>query len=582
VLSYLRIRGLALLDDVVLELAPGMNVLTGETGAGKSIIVDALALLRGARARPDLVRSGEAGCTVDAQFEVPEALRERVSAVLHEHGLPADADELVMQRTVARTGRGRTLVQAELTTQGALAEIGELLVDICSQHEHHSLTRMGRHVELLDAYARNDDELGEYVAAYRTWQRAAVELEELRAKSADAAARVDYLEFQLGELERVAPVPGELVELRKRAALLRASQEWAVFSGVLRQELDDAEDSVLVRLARLLDRAERGAAHSKHLSAIAEQLATAHAASEEASREAARFALELEFEPAELERAEERLHELVLLEKKHGPLDELPPLMEKLRAELDVLKNAESRMEELRQTVEDLHRAAVDLAVRLRETRRVAAGSLGRALEQELVALHLPRARMEARLEPLGPEELGPHGMDRIEFMFSANEGEPLASLTRVASGGELSRVLLALKGVLAASAGVATYVFDEVDAGVGGRVAVAIGQRLAGASQSSQVLCITHLPQIAACADAHFRVEKCVEGKRTVTRVTRLSEAEREEELARMLGGAEVTKSAREHARQLIQEARLARLAGEAAAQPQRKPRARRRAPQH
>jgi DNA repair protein RecN (Recombination protein N) len=556
-LSYLRIRGLALLDDVTLEFGPGLNVLTGETGAGKSIIVDALTLLRGARARADLVRAGEDSARVDAQFELGEELRSRVGPVLAEHGLPdQELATLVVQRVVPRTGRGRILVQGELTTSGVLAELGEQLVDICSQHEHHSLTRVSRHLELLDAFGRLDEQVARYLAAYTEYKQGLKSLEELKARAADRLSRADYLRFQCEELERVSPGDGEHTALKNKLELLRHAQRWTDFSQEAHDVLSEAEDSVLTRLGKLEDRARRGQAQSARLGEIAEQLGVARAAIEEADSEIRRLAAELEVEPGELERSEERLHELGLLIRKHGAVEDWSAHLGALQRELAELDHAEETLTRFEVAVEQARLAAVELGLGLTEARGRAARELTRALEQELRMLHLPSARMEARLETSSETELGPRGLDRVELMFSANPGEPLAGLGRVASGGELSRVLLGLKSVLSTGSGVATYVFDEVDAGVAGRVAIAIGQRLRRAARQSQVLCITHLPQIAAFADSHYRVDKRTRQGRTTTRVLRLSTEERVEELGRMLGGARVTPSAREHARQLLKEA--------------------------
>lgn len=560
-LSYLRIRGLALLDDVTLELSPGLNVLTGETGAGKSIIVDALALLRGARGRAELVRAGAEAACVDAQFELGPASAARVASVLAERGIPdEDSAALVLSRVVPVSGRGRSFAQAQLTTQGVLGELGEHLIDICSQHEHHSLTHVARHLELLDGYARLDAELADYEERYRKWRDAVAALEELGARTAQGIQRADYLRFQIDEMERVAPEPGEYEALRRRVALLRDVQHWAVFAEEAQDALYEAEGSIAGRLGVLSERARRGTDQSARLQAIAEQLDTARIASEEAARIAAGLAGELSIEPGELEQAEERMHELESLRRKHGvEPDELAARLDAMRDELDTLDNAEQHLAELEQRATGLRESCVELARGLCEKRRRAAGGLARALEQELEALHVPGARLEARVQALPGGEPGPRGLDRVEFLFSANPGEPPAPLERVASGGELSRVLLALKNVLSADDRVATYVFDEVDAGVGGAVAQAIGLRLGHAAQQHQVLCITHLPQIAAFSAAHYRVDKRTQGGRTTTRVVRLSDEERVEELARMLGGARVTASAREHARQLVAEAESA-----------------------
>ncbi|MCA9714979.1 MAG: DNA repair protein RecN, partial [Myxococcales bacterium] len=559
-LNYLHIRGLALLDDVALELEAGMNVLTGETGAGKSIIVDALTLLRGARGRGNLVRRGAEAARVEAQFVLGEGARRRSAEVLDELGIELEAEEgLVLTRVVGRSGRGRSAIHASLATLSALERLGEQLIDICSQHEHHSLTHVSRHLELLDAYAELEAEVLAYGEVYTRWRECERALADLRARASQGAARADYLRFQLEEIDRVNPEEGEYERLRDRLSLLRDAHRWASFAHQAQTVLYEADDAIAGRLAVLLDEARRGAGTSSVLAEMQDQLAAAQVACEEAAAAASRFAGEVELDPGELDIAEERLHELESLRRKHGGTDEeLLAHADAMRRELEELENADDHVAALAQRERELRVSAERLADALHERRASASARLAEAVERELKALHIPGARLEVHVEATpGGAGLGAHGRDRVEFLFSANPGEPVAALTRVASGGELSRVLLAMKGVLATGDHVTTYVFDEVDSGVGGAVAEAIGQRLYRAACERQVLCITHLPQIAAFADAHFRVEKLTEGGRTTTRVTRLDEAARVEELARMLGGARVTASAREHAAQLLEEAR-------------------------
>lgn len=561
-LCFLRIRGLALLDDVSLELASGLNVMTGETGAGKSIIVDALALLRGSKARTDIIRTGEEQTTVDAQFELPLNISREVNEVLAIHGVETGQQELILQRTLPRTGRGRQFINAQLTTRAVLEAIGTWLVDICSQHEHQSLAQVHRHIELLDGFAGTEESLRVFGEQYNSYRKLVAERQILVDRARDAAERADYLRFQVEELERVAPEPGELEALKAKVTLLRDAQRWAEFSQEAEFALYEGEDSVATRLGRLLDRARRGAADSPKLASLAEQLATAQASCEDALDSVKRFAAELDVEPGALERAEERLHELTQLRRKHGAdIDDLAARLQTMKQDLEQYCQAEQQLTELDATLKKVFERCVELAEKLREIRRKAARGLSRTVEGELAALHIPHARFEAHIEPLPREALTARGLDRVEFLFTANPGEPLAPLARVASGGELSRVLLAIRGALAGEGTVATYVFDEIDAGVGGAVAEAIGQRLARAAQRNQVLCITHLPQIAAYADVHYRVEKHNDSGRTLTRVQRLTIDERIEELARMLGGARVTESARAHAKQLIEEASRTRI---------------------
>jgi DNA repair protein RecN (Recombination protein N) len=573
VLDYLRVRGLALLDDVALDLEPGMNVLTGETGAGKSIIVDALTLLRGGRARAELVRDGEDAARVEAQFTVRGTIGKQLRPVLDRLEIELEDEVLVLERHLRRSARGRIAIQSNLATLGALAEIGSELVEICSQHEHHSLTNVAHHLELLDAYAECDSLVADYAEHHRRWHALAQRIADIRERETERLQRADYLRFQIDELERVNPEPGEHDRLRGRLSVLRRTHELAAFATSAQAQLYDNDDAIASQLAVLLDRARRLPEGLAALGEISEQLEAAKIACEEAASAAARLLDEVEMGPGELEAAQERLHELERLRRKHGcEVDELLARLELMRDELAALDSTEGELVGLERQEAELWRACSERADRLHEVRVAAADGLARAIEHELAALHIPTARLAIELHPLDSSEaslggpgntdparikLGPRGRDRAELRFSANPGEPLAPLSKVASGGELSRVLLAVKSVLSTQQRVSTYVFDEVDAGVGGAVAEAIGLRLRRAASNNQVLCITHLPQIAAYADAHFRVHKEVVDGRTVTRVERLGDADRIEELARMLGGKRVGRSAREHARELIEQAR-------------------------
>lgn len=565
-LDYLRVRGLALLDDVALEFEPGMNVLTGETGAGKSIIVDALTLLRGGRGRAELVREGDEVARVEAQFAVRGRIGEQLAPRLAELGLELEDDGLVLERHLRRSGRGRVAIQSNLTTLAALAEVGGELLEICSQHEHHSLTNVGHHLDLLDAYAEldgPDGPLADYVSHYRSWRALADRIADIRERETERLQRADYLRFQIDELERVSPEPGEYEQLRARMGVLRRAHELGSFAALAQSQLYESDDAIASQLAVLLDKARRLPEGLAVLGEITEQLEAAQIACEEAAGAAARLVDEIEIGPEELEQAQERLHELERLRRKHGcEVDELIERVQVMRDELASLDSAEDELATLEVEAEQARAACMQRADALHQARLAAAEGLARAVEAELVALHIPTARLAVELRPLDDQEqLGPRGRDRAELRFSANAGEPLAGLTKVASGGELSRVLLAVKSVLSTEQRVATYVFDEVDAGVGGAVAEAIGLRLRRAASNHQVLCITHLPQIAAFADHHFHVEKGEVAGRTETHVRKLTGTARKDELARMLGG-HATSKAKAHAAELLAEAARATAA--------------------
>ena len=377
-LDYLRIRGLALLDDVALDFEPGMNVLTGETGAGKSIIVDALTLLRGGRGRAELVREGDEAARIEAQFTVRGRVGERLRPLLESHGLELEEERtLVLERRVKRSGRGRIAVQAGLSTLAVLAEVGGELLEICSQHEHHSLTHVGHHLELLDDYAELGALVEDYGSHYRRWRELCTRIADIRDREAERLQRVDYLRFQIDELERVAPEPGEHEALEARMTLLRESHRLGSFAAEAQQQLYERDDAVTSQLAILLDRARRlrMGGELKMLDEITEQLEAAQIACEEAASAAGRLADAIEFGPGELEQTEERLHELGRLRRKHGcEVDELVERLQRMHEELADLDSAESQLADLESQAEQLRRRCLTLADALHE-RRAAAGA---------------------------------------------------------------------------------------------------------------------------------------------------------------------------------------------------------------
>jgi DNA repair protein RecN (Recombination protein N) len=560
-LTYLRIRGLALLSDVALELGPGLTVLTGETGAGKSIIAEALLLMRGVRGRPELVRNGEAALCVDAQFELGAAPLRGVQAAGEERGVElGEAAELLAQRVVQRSGRGRCALQGSLVQNAAFAAVGAHLISVCSQHEHHSLVSVAKHLELVDAYADLEDVVEEYAVAWGALREAERAASAAAAEAVQLEQRTALLQHSVEELSALEPKPGEWEDLARHFELQSRAAQYLQYAQEVRERLYDADNCVLSEVSRLLQVANAGMEHSAQLQGIAEALSGVQAACEEAARHASRLENQLEVDPAALSEVEQRIDALASVATKHrvDPVS-LPELFERLAAELAGLNSHSERQLALTQRTLELRSRATALAAVLSERRRAACRRMGAELRTELDELCMASASLEAQI--VTESALGPRGADRVELHFSANAGEPMAPLSRVASGGELSRVLLAIQGVLSRGDSVATYVFDEVDAGVGGAVAEAIGRRLRRISKERQVLCITHLPQIAVFADAHFRVEKGVEEGRTVTRVVALDEDESVEEVARMLAGARVTQSALEHARELRRTAHAAPL---------------------
>lgn len=534
VLAALELKDFAIVDELRLELSPGLNALTGETGAGKSILVDALAQLIGGRADTGLIRSGCESALVQGLFEGV--------------GLESAA------RRLQANGRSAARIDGELVTVGELAERGSRVIAIHGQQAAQALgAGMGQR-EQLDRLLPEEAaaELVAYRRAYAEHQAAGVELAELREAERERARRLDILRYQLEEIDAARLAPGEEERLEEQAEQLRHAE--AVTAGAARAlaallEMDDNAVELLAAATRDLEAAAR---HAPGLTPLAAELREAVSAVQATGQEIEAFLADFEADPAALERGQARLAELAALKRKYGDsVEAVLAYREGIAEELARLERAEHEIGELEERLERLAGELRSRGEAVRAARERAAAHLGREAVKHLKRLGMPGARFEVRLEPL--PEPGRHGLERVRFMFGANPGEPLAELTQVASGGELSRLMLALALVTGSDRPV--LVFDEVDAGTGGRTARAVGALLKHLAHRHQVLVVTHLPQVAAFADAQFYLEKVERDGRTVTRATRLSPGERERELARMLSGS-VTEASLSNARELLRDA--------------------------
>ena len=564
-LSGLRIRQVAVIESLELELGAGLTVLTGETGAGKSIIVDTLNLLLGARASADLIRAGAEEATVEARFDI--AGDEPLIARLVEMGVEgAEAGELVVKRTLSRAGRSRTYLNGGPATASMLAGIGDRLVAIAGQHESQRLLRPDTHLDLLDAYARLGEARRDYAARYEAWREAVSRLAELRDAESRRGERTDVLRHQLEELKAAALDPDEEERLQEERRLLASAEKRRAAAEAAYELLYGAEDSAVAKIGEALDSARVLARLDPSQEAVAADLESALRTVQELGAGLRRYASGVDAEAGRLDQVETRLALLSRLKRRHGvqSVTELVTLAAGMAEELATLEALESRIAEAERTAARLEREARAAAERLSASRREAAARLAREVEATLAGLGMARARFEVGFAETGlPPALGPRGFDRVEFLLAANPGEPVRALARVASGGELSRVMLALTGLLFEAGEATAYVFDEIDAGVGGAVAEVVGRELTRLASRTQVICITHLPQIAAFADQHLRVVKAVEGGRAVTRVEPLDAEARIEELSRMMAGRVITDAAREHAAALIAQARGAARGG-------------------
>jgi DNA repair protein RecN (Recombination protein N) len=552
-LTALSIRDVVLIEALDLEFGEGLGVLTGETGAGKSILLDALGLALGGRGESGLVRQGAAQAVVTASFDLPAT--GAVAELMAENGLDFDASEpLIVRRIVKADGGSRAFVNDQPASAGLLRELGPHLVEIHGQHDDRGLLNPRGHRDLLDAFAKADT--AKVGAAHRAWRAAADALDAARSEQDSAERDRDWLEHAVAELRALAPEPGEEEQLAERRALMQRGEKIATELQSI-ADLLEGSDGALSRLrqaARILERV------SGDHEALADALAAIDRAINEGAEAQDRVdaaAEALAFDPAALENDEARLFELRGVARKHRVQpDDLAALAEELGGKLDRLESGGTGIAKLELAVGESRRAYVEAARALSEVRTQAATRLDLAVETELKPLKLDAARFRTLVEPQGEAGWGPGGMDRVELLVSTNPGAPFAPLMKIASGGELSRFILAMKVALAEEGGARTLIFDEIDRGVGGAVASAIGDRLARLAGTAQLLVVTHSPQVAARGARHLLIAKSHDGTVTRTGVTPLDASQRREEIARMLSGATVTDEARAQAERLLEPA--------------------------
>jgi DNA repair protein RecN (Recombination protein N) len=553
VLASLSIRDVVLIEGLDLEFGPGLGVLTGETGAGKSILLDALGLALGARADSNLVRQGQAQAVVTVSFDLPAA--HPASALLAENGLEGEPGEpLVVRRIVRADGGSRATVNDQSVSVGLLRELGALLVEIHGQHDDRGLLNPRGHRALLDSFGGVGTAAAE--AAFRAWGEAEAALARAREDIEAAARDREWLEHSVAELGKLAPEPGEEQALAGLRADMQKGARLAEDIGAVGQLLEGS-DGGLALLRQAGRRLERVAGEDERLAAALEALDRALIEASDAEDRLAAAAEAMAFDPARLEEAEARLFEIRALARKHRvEPDALPALAGELAARLAALDAGEEGLAALERRVADARAAYEAEAARLSEARRASAARLDEAVARELAPLKLDAARFRTAVEPLAEPRWSAKGRDRVEFEVSTNPGAPFAPLIRIASGGELSRFVLALKVALAERGAARTMIFDEIDRGVGGAVASAIGERLHRLAGGAQLLVVTHSPQVAARGRTHLLIEKSHAGLVTRTSVHRLDEARRREEIARMLSGVQVTDEARAQAMRLLEAA--------------------------
>ena len=555
-LTQIRVRNYAVIDEVELELGPGMTVLSGETGAGKSILVDALGLVLGDRADASAVRAGAERAEITAIFELGDVPAAR--GWLEDRDLD-DGNECVLRRVISREGRSRAYVNGSPAPLQTLRQLGEHLVEIHGQHEHQTLTHRAVQRDILDVHGQLGDVLISLREAYGRWRALDEQLSTLRSERAHREERIDLLRYQLRELETLDLEDGEPEALEAEHARLANIGRLAEGGNeALDLIYDDENGSAQQRIGRARETLSRLAETDPVLTPLARQLEEAEIQVNDAAEELRRYQTGLEADPARLEFVDGRIGSIRELARKHQVAPEaLPARLTALRDELSAIENAAETLDKLaaeRDAAADHYRS---IAGDLGRARTAAAATLGDAIGGMMRQLGMPGGHFEIRVTTDEEGEFTPHGLDRIEFAVTTNPGQPAAALARVASGGELSRIALAVQVVATGSGGPPCLVFDEIDSGVGGGVAEIVGRRLRELGAARQVLCVTHLPQVASQGHGHVRVAKLTDGKTTRTTLTPLNEDETIEELARMLGGVEITATSRDHAREMLGRAR-------------------------
>lgn len=548
-LTRLEVRDLAVIEAAELEFGPGFTTLTGETGAGKSLLVDALGLVLGDRGSASLVRDGAKNATVSAEFDLPAESAARRTLASRE--LPEE-DQLLLHRQIGADGRSRAWANGVPVPLAVLRELGEALVEIHGQHEHLALARADQQRDLFDAWAQCGELAITVREAARGVSDAREKLEQARASSESSANRLEFLRFQLRELDALAPGEGDYETLFEQYEQMRHREQIVEAIGIAAAALEDSDTTALGLLAR----AREALAHlpeSAGLGDIVQSLAQAQALGEEAARSLQRIA-DTDTDPEELDRLNERIARYQALARKHGVE---PALLHEQQAafarELEDIDNSGDRLAALQKDYDAARQAWLTHASRLSGKRRSAAPRFAKAVTAAVQALGMPQARFNVALEPVEAESCPAAGAETVRFEVTTNAGQSLRPIAQVASGGELSRLALAIEVLSHGGSGTPVMVFDEVDAGISGRVAELVGRQLKSLASSAQVLCVTHLPQVSALAGTQFAVRKTQSGKKTATEVALLDEEQRVEAIAAMLGGVNIGDTAREHARELL-----------------------------
>lgn len=546
-LTSLKIENVAIIESAAIEFGCGLNVLTGETGAGKSIVIDSINAILGERTSRDIIRTGAQSAKVYAVFE---NVNERVRNFLDENGIDCEDGVLIINRTLSREGKNVCRINGAPVTVSMLREIGGELIDIHGQHDNQSLLSPEKHCGFVDSFAGNADLIADYREKYGRLCEIRSKLKKLTTDESSKSQRIDFLTYQIDELEKAEITIGERDELKARKSLINNSQK-VIESLNIAYEALKADGAGIDMITDAESEIANASVYMEMLGEASEKITDIRYELEDIAETVRDAMTEVDFDPSELEDIDERLDLLYRLSKKYGDTEgEMLEYLEKARAELDNIAFSEERVKELQKQEKEALAETETAACKLTESRKTAGEKLSNAICSELEFLDMPNVRFVVKCNDIGLTE---NGKDEIEFLISANAGEEPKPLAKIASGGELSRIMLAIKNVLAETDGVDTMIFDEIDTGVSGRAAQKIAMKLRSASKGRQVICVTHLAQIAAQGDVHLYISKSVSDGKTYTNIKSLIEEERVAEIARIMGGMEITKLQLESAREML-----------------------------
>lgn len=553
-LTDLQIKNFAIIDDLHLSFSPGLTILSGETGAGKSIIVGALNMVLGGRATGDLIRTGEQEAIVEALFTITGD--EIFNQSLIEKGVSTkDTPVLLLKRIISREGKNKVFLNGNLATLGMLTEITESLLTISGQHEHQELLRPQNHIDILDNYSGLLTLRGQYQGIFHLLQHLQQELETIKAKKTREAERQELLNFQWREIQEASLIPGEEEELRNERKILQNAEELIKTAEQVYEGIYAGDEAILSQLSRRVRDLKEITGIDPSVTPYVETLEATLVQLEDVAISLRDYLQKIHFDPQRLEEIEGRLDTIHRLKMKYGgSIKDILDYQKKIQWEREQISQSNEYLSALTEKYEVLSRETEVKAEELSRKRKETANDLGQKMEKELASLGMQSPKFVVNI--IGSEEktLDEKGIDQVEFFFSPNPGEALRPLTRIASGGELSRVILSFKHILAQEEGVSTLIFDEVDSGIGGATAEVVGQKLSEISKYYQAICITHLPQIACYGDCHYSITKTVEDDRTKTRVKLLNPEERVKEISRMLGGTEITPKTRTLAQEMLE----------------------------